>query len=152
MRWTFIALATSRLHRDKLFWLITSKRMFALTPECWVIMINWEQGNINFIVFDLIWSVIKSTIYPTGTWTIISSWWAHKVLHHCGDSFTPLLTYRAPEFTPGFSGVRVTRSLVLYVCFVDRCLSFCTFLLVIVLSVLRYTDSDCPFGIFKFFF
>ena len=26
-----------------------------------------------------------------------------------------------------FSGVRVTRSLVLYVCFVGRCLSFCTF-------------------------
>jgi hypothetical protein len=25
---------------------------------------------------------------------------------------------------PVFSGVRVTRSLVLYVCFVDRCLSF----------------------------
>ena len=33
----------------------------------------------------------------------------------------------SPEFTPGFSGVRGTRSLVLYVCFVDRCLSFCTF-------------------------
>ena len=32
-----------------------------------------------------------------------------------------------PEITPGFSGVRVTRSLVLCVCFVDRCLSFCTF-------------------------
>jgi hypothetical protein len=29
--------------------------------------------------------------------------------------------------SPDFSGVRVTRSLVLYVCFVDRCLSFCTF-------------------------
>ena len=28
---------------------------------------------------------------------------------------------------PVFSGVRVTRSLVLYVCFVDRCLSFCLF-------------------------
>jgi hypothetical protein len=53
---------------------------------------------------------------------------------------------------PVFSGVRVTRSLVLYVCFVDRCLSFCTFLLAIVLSVLlRYTDSDYPFGIFKLF-
>jgi len=26
-----------------------------------------------------------------------------------------------------FSGVRVTRSLALYVCFVDRCLSFCIF-------------------------
>jgi len=31
---------------------------------------------------------------------------------------------RAPEFTPAFSGVRVTRSLVLCVCFVDRCLSY----------------------------
>jgi len=28
---------------------------------------------------------------------------------------------------PVFSGVRVTRSLVLSVCFIDRCLSFCTF-------------------------
>jgi len=28
---------------------------------------------------------------------------------------------------PVFSGVRVTRSLALYVCCVDRCLSFCTF-------------------------
>jgi hypothetical protein len=51
---------------------------------------------------------------------------------------------------PVFTGVRVTRSLVLYVCFLDRCLSFCTLYLAIVLSVLlRYTDSDCPFGIFK---
>jgi len=28
---------------------------------------------------------------------------------------------------PVFSGVRVIRSLVLYVCFIDRCLFFCTF-------------------------
>ena len=28
---------------------------------------------------------------------------------------------------PDFSGPHVTRFLVLYVCFVDRCLSFCTF-------------------------
>jgi len=33
----------------------------------------------------------------------------------------------APEFTPVFSGVRVTRSLVLCVCFVDLCLSFYLF-------------------------
>ena len=47
---------------------------------------------------------------------------------------------------------RVTRSLVLYVCFVDRCLFFCIFLLAIALSVLlRYTNLDYPFGIFKFF-
>ena len=50
---------------------------------------------------------------------------------------------------PGFSWVRVTRSLVLYVCFVDRCFSFCLLLFAIVLSVLlRYIDSGCPFGIF----
>jgi hypothetical protein len=29
--------------------------------------------------------------------------------------------------SPVFSGVRVTLSIVLYVCFIDRCLSFCTF-------------------------
>ena len=49
---------------------------------------------------------------------------------------------------PVFSEVCVTRSLVLCLCFVDRCLSFRTFLLTIVLSVLlRYTASDYPFGI-----
>ena len=32
-----------------------------------------------------------------------------------------------PSSLPVFSWVRVTRSLVLCVCFVDRCLSFCTF-------------------------
>jgi hypothetical protein len=35
-----------------------------------------------------------------------------------------------PEFTPGFTGVRVSRSLVLCVCFLDRCLSFCPFSLI----------------------
>jgi hypothetical protein len=56
------------------------------------------------------------------------------------------------ELTPGFVGVRVTRSLVVCVCFVDPCLSFCPFSLSIVLSVLlRFTDSDYPFGIFKLF-
>ena len=53
---------------------------------------------------------------------------------------------------PLFSGVRVTRSLVLCVCFVDSCLSCCLFLLAIVLSVrLRFTYSDYSFGIFKLF-
>jgi hypothetical protein len=48
---------------------------------------------------------------------------------------------------PVFNGFRVTRSLVLYVCFVDRCLSVCIFLLAIVLSVLlQFMDSDYSFG------
>jgi len=66
------------------------------------------------------------------------------------------------SFFPVLSGVRVTRSLVLYVCFVDRgsCYSifsfmcmFCTvvcpfvlFLLAIVLSVLLRFRSFCPFS------
>ena len=49
---------------------------------------------------------------------------------------------------PVFSGIRVTRSLVLCVCFVDRYLSFCTFSFGH--SVLQYADSDYPVGIFKF--
>ena len=44
---------------------------------------------------------------------------------------------------PVLSGVHVTRSLILYVCFVDRYLSFVLFLLAIVLSgLLQYTVSD----------
>jgi hypothetical protein len=55
----------------------------------------------------------------------------------------------APEVTPNFSGVRVTQSLVLCVCFEDRCLSFCSFFLAIMLSVLlRCTDSYYLFDIF----
>ena len=54
-----------------------------------------------------------------------------------------------------FSGVRVTRSLVLYI-YMYVCRSFFFllyfFLSAIVFSVLRYTDSDYPFGIFKLFF
>ena len=43
---------------------------------------------------------------------------------------------------PVFSEVRVAQSLILCVCFVDRCLSFCP-----VLSVLLwFTDSDYPFA------
>jgi len=53
------------------------------------------------------------------------------------------------EFTPGFRGVRVTRSLVLCV-MLYRSL-FVLFLLSIVLSALQFTDSDFSFGIFKLF-
>ena len=56
---------------------------------------------------------------------------------------------------PVFSGVHVTRSLVLYVCFVDRCLSFCTFSFghCVVCSSSIYGLWLPPFGtcIFKLF-
>jgi len=66
-----------------------------------------------------------------------------------------------PEFTPVFSGVRVTRSLVLCVCFVDHCLPFCTFffwslcclflfdirilITPLVSSNFSYSNHDCSF-------
>ena len=54
--------------------------------------------------------------------------------------FWLLLNYLCTSYLnflkPVFSGVHVTRSLVSYVCFVDR------FSLVVVSSVLRFTDSD----------
>ena len=55
--------------------------------------------------------------------------------------------------SPVFSGVRVTRSLVLYVCFVDRCLSFCTFSFdhCVFCSSSIYQFWLPPFGIFKLF-
>ena len=52
---------------------------------------------------------------------------------------------------PVFGGVRVTRSLVLCVCFVDRCLSFCTLFFWLLSVFLQFTDSDYPFRIFKLF-
>jgi hypothetical protein len=51
---------------------------------------------------------------------------------------------------PVFNEVCATRSLDLCVCFVDLCLSL--FFFVIGLSVLRFTNSDYPFGTFKRFF
>ena len=60
---------------------------------------------------------------------------------------------------PVFSWVRVTRSIVLYVCFADCHLSFCSFsyffLLANVLSVLQFTplvssNSSCPVYIFVY--
>ena len=54
------------------------------------------------------------------------------IQNNCISSFQIIsnISYNHPEHLsspPVFNGVRVTRSLVLCVCFVDRCLSFCTF-------------------------
>jgi hypothetical protein len=57
----------------------------------------------------------------------------------------------APNFTPWFGGIHVTRYLVLCVCFVDRCLSFCLFSFghcVVCPSICRIW---LPLGIFKLF-
>ena len=57
-----------------------------------------------------------------------------------------------PSSVPVFSGVCVTRSLVLCACFVDHCLSFCLFLALCCPSFdLRILITPFGFGILKFF-
>jgi hypothetical protein len=88
---------------------------------------------------------------PTGisaedtSWSFPHSWWV------------PLMEQELPTLPehlnslPVFSGVCVTQSLVLCVMFCR--LLFVLFLLAIVLTILvRFTDSDYPFGICKLFF
>ena len=62
------------------------------------------QSFVNFKLFSL--SLYKSTCF--------------------GELRTYAIFEQHMSSPPIFSGVRVTRSLVLYVCFVDRCLSCCT--------------------------
>ena len=79
------------------------------------------------------------------------SWFVTRLLRR-----VPLLEQELPTLPehlsslPIFSGVRVTRSLVLCVCFVDRCLSFCTFSFghCVICSSSIY-GSYYPFGIFN---
>ena len=74
-----------------------------------------------------------------------SMWIIRKIIQHLYK------IWHQVSSPPVFSGVRVTWSLVLCVCFVDR--SVVLFRLVIVFTVLlQFTASDYPFGIFKLFF
>ena len=69
--------------------------------------------------------------------------------------YADLETFTLPEHTtssPDISGVCGVRSAVLCVVFCRSLFVLVLFLLTIVLSVLlRFVDSDYPFGIFKFF-
>jgi hypothetical protein len=101
---------------------------------------------------------VESFIWEKIPWNLIdqntSDWNKNETMQKLmlATEAGPAYLSWAPGFTSGFSRVRVTRSLVLCVCFVDRCLSFCYFLLTIVLSVLlTFINYDYPFGIFKLF-
>ena len=75
----------------------------------------------NFLRYNIMCSTSRKQILQHYAWCIL------MMLTGANSAAGTAYPSGAPEFTPGFSGVRVTRSLVLYVCFVDRCLSFCTF-------------------------
>jgi hypothetical protein len=91
--------------------------------------------NVSFICdHPIIWTQLNLLTNVTTTFIL---WFHHSWLI---TGFVTRLTRRVslveqelrtlpehPSSPPVFSGVRVARSLVLYVCFVDRCLYFCTF-------------------------
>jgi hypothetical protein len=80
----------------------------------------------------------------------IITWFLSRLTQRVSLVEQELLTFPEHLSSPSvLNDVRVTRSLVWCVCFVDRRLSFCLFSFGHLLSVLRFTDSDYPYGIFK---
>jgi hypothetical protein len=87
--------------------------------------INWRDCMINIWLF---WHFCgrSGRGYLSFYWFVIILF----IRLHFLNKTLPLILFTLPEHLsspPVFSEVRVTRSLVLYVCFVDRCLSLCTF-------------------------
>jgi hypothetical protein len=71
-----------------------------------------------------LFEVMTSTL-PKGTLGSVASLFAATLYQGHPDRNITLPEHLNSSLV--FSGVRVTRSLVLFVCFVDRCLFFCTF-------------------------
>jgi hypothetical protein len=95
--------------------------------------------------------VINTSLSFPHAWLITG--WTTRITRRVALVEKELLTLLEHLNSPlVLSGVRITRSLVLYVCFADRC-HFVLFRLTIALSVhLRFTVSGYLCGIFKLFF
>ena len=135
----------------------------------WLFCMRWHIQSSYWLT----WShQFESFTFVTMTWLTVMEYLCHKWLRICSicrkhfphswliTGFVTNLTRRVPLVKLELltlpehpssplvvSGVGVTQSLVLFVGFV--LLSF--LLLAIVLSALRFMDSDYPFGIFKLF-
>ena len=86
----------------------------------WKFWIRKELQTLNISIQNVKITTTNLYSYPTGFVTRLTR--RVPLVEH------KLLTLQEHLSSPPIlSGVRVTRSLVLCVCFVDRCLSFCTF-------------------------
>jgi len=116
--------------------LIPTQPVFAYIPLCCVFC--GEATHINFIVRKR-WQQ-RGKLHPSKY--LVSVYITSRSFPHSWPitGFVTRLTRRVPlveqelptlpehlSLLPVFIGVLVTRSLVLCVCFVDRCLSFCSF-------------------------
>jgi hypothetical protein len=138
------------------------------------LIVTNQNRLINIVVKKLYRHHFESFMVTTLTWLTVTGYQYHKWPRICSACrvhnpvLSSFMTYHrvcnkcnttdvkcgigtaypsgAPEFTPGFNGVRVARSLVF-------CLMFCRLLFVLlatVLSVLRFTASNYTFGIFSY--
>ena len=87
-------------------------------------------------LFYIIWHALSSCheyAWNNFSWTLsheLITIWIDYSIKNLIRSKNKKKCFTIPEHLsspPFFSGIRVTRSLVLYVCFIDCCLSFCTF-------------------------
>jgi hypothetical protein len=124
------------------------------------LLVSWSHHFESFTVATMTWLAVME--YLCNKWPrICSTCRKHFPLPHSWliTRFVTRLTQRVPlveQELPTlpkhlssplvFSGVCVT--LVLYVCFVDRCLSLLSFFFWPWCSSFRFTDSDYHFGIF----
>ena len=106
--------------------------------------ISISQMTMDILLFTYMFSVLYNCQYFDRICLYI--WVMRRV--SCKKQDIPAI-HNHLSSSPVFSGARVTRSLVLYVCFVDSCLSFCTFSfdLCVVCSSSIY-GLWLPFGIF----
>ena len=95
--------------------------------------LQWKVASLSKFYESEIYSVTSLSIVMCNLWHNLQLVDGSQVLDKSRSRRSlplveqELLTF--PEHlssSPVFSGVRVTRSLILCVCFVDRCLSFCT--------------------------
>ena len=92
-----------------------------------------QYGCFQYMHLHCLYGV---ALYIYGIGYLVEAWKTRRLKKHHDISFRSLVSLQSlkhslpPEHLsspPVFSGVPVTRSLVLYVCFVYRCLSFSTF-------------------------
>ena len=103
----------------------------------WILSLCF-QNVVLYVVFIILTVIICDSMFfrTMGVYVILNILLLFVNSLLSGMLFCYILS-GAPAFTPAFSRVRVTSSLVLCLCFVS--------------SVLLFTASDYPFGIFKLF-
>ena len=160
-QWTSVSKKTKQIIIKKIYsHIITLSNQHNDNRLTWYTMNSFKFMDTNFrgvrkecIFADSSIDGAQKQIH--GNWSLSMS--GMICLRTCHLRPVPLVGQELPTVpenlssSPIISGVRVTRSWVLCVCFVYHCLSFCHFFCCpFVLSVLlRFTDSDYPFSIFK---